>query len=50
MTVKSLKYTSNDKTSIVVTSEDGSSYTAPWPCHTWHAEEIQEAIKLCDLS
>lgn len=30
--------------SIQVISEDGGYYTAPWPCHTWHAQEIQEAI------
>lgn len=43
MTITSLKYTSIDETSIQVTTED-SSYTAPWPCHTWHAQSIQEAI------
>lgn len=44
MTITNLKYTSIDETSIQVTSEDGNSYTAPWPCYTWHAQAIQEAI------
>lgn len=43
MTITSLKYASMSQDSIQVTLEDGS-YTAPWPCHTWHAEEIQAAI------
>lgn len=44
MSITSLKYTSIDKTSIQVTLEDGAAYTAPWPCFTWHREEIQNAI------
>lgn len=44
MSITSLKFTSIDETSIQVTSEDGSTYTAPWPCYTWHAQVIQEAI------
>lgn len=44
MSITSLKFTSLDETSIQVTSEDGSSYSAPWPCHTWHREEIEAAI------
>ena len=44
MSITNLKYTSSDETAIQVTLEDGSSYTAPWPCYTWHAQAIQEAI------
>lgn len=42
--IKSLKYTGASQSSIQVTNEDGSVYTAPWPCYTWHAAEIQAAI------
>lgn len=38
-----LKYTNQEHTSIQVTT-DTTVYTAPWPCHTWHATAIQEAI------
>ena len=44
MSITKLKYTSMSQDSIQVTSEDGGYYTAPWPCHTWHAQAIQEAI------
>lgn len=44
MSITKLKFTSLDSNSVVVTKEDGSSYTAPWPCYTWHAQEIQSAI------
>lgn len=45
MTIINLKYSSEDKSSIRVTT-DTTVYTCAWPCHTWHREEIQEAIKL----
>ena len=45
MPVIKLKYTNQEGSSLQVTTDTGS-YTCPWPCHTWHAEEIQEAIKL----
>ena len=44
MTISKLKYTTIEETSIQVTMDDGSSYSAPWPCYTWHSQEIQSAI------
>lgn len=43
MAITKLKYTNNEKTQIQVTTDNGT-YSAPWPCYTWHAEEIQSAI------
>lgn len=43
MTITKLKYTDESETSIQVTTDTGS-YTAAWPCHTWHMTEIQEAL------
>lgn len=43
MTITSLKFSNLEETSINVTTETGS-YSAPWPCYTWHAQEIQAAI------
>ena len=43
--ITSLKYTSIEETGIQVTMDDGSSYSASWPCQTWHREEIEDAIK-----
>ena len=43
--ITSLKYTSLENQSLTVTKEDGSSYSAPWPCYTWHREEIEVAIE-----
>lgn len=45
MPITKLKFQNAEKTSLQVTTEDGSSYTAPWPCYTWHKEEIQNAIE-----
>lgn len=44
MTITSIKYTSDEETAINVVKEDGSQYSASWPCYTWHREEIQNAI------
>lgn len=41
MSIQTIQYTSAEKTAIQVTQTDGGQYTAPWPCRTWHAEEIQ---------
>ena len=43
MPIIRIKYASEDKSSITVTT-DQSEYSAPWPCYTWHAQEIQEAL------
>ena len=43
MPITKLKYTSLAETAIQVTSDEGN-YTAPWPCYTWHAQQIQAAI------
>lgn len=43
MTITSLKFSNIEETSINVTTDTGS-YSAPWPCHTWHTQDIQEAI------
>ena len=43
MPVIKLKYTNQEGSSIQVTTDTGE-YSAPWPCHTWNAQEIQEAI------
>ena len=43
MPILKLKYTSENNDYITVTT-DTSTYSAPWPCHTWHAQAIQEAI------
>lgn len=43
MSITSLKYTNAEQTSLKVTTDSGE-YSAPWPCHSWHAQEIQSAI------
>ena len=43
MSITSLKYANAEQTSLKVTTDAGE-YSAPWPCHTWHAQEIQSAI------
>lgn len=43
MTIISLKYTNEEQNSIVVVT-DTTSYFTSWPCHTWHAQDIQSAI------
>ena len=43
MTITNLKYANAEHTLLKVTTDSGE-YSAPWPCHTWHAQEIQAAI------
>lgn len=43
MIITHLKYTNTEQTSLQVTTDSGS-YTCSWPCHTWHAQDIQSAI------
>lgn len=43
MSVTNLKYASYKNEYLQVTTDVGS-YQTPWPCHTWHREEIQAAI------
>lgn len=43
MPILKLKYTSENKDYINVTTSE-TSYSASWPCYTWHAQEIQEAL------
>lgn len=45
MSITKLKFQNAEKTSLQVTTDSGS-YSTAWPCYTWHAEAIQEAIKL----
>ena len=44
MEVKSLKYASEEENILQVVLPDGASLSVPWPCYTWHNQEIQEAI------
>ena len=44
MPVIKLKYANQENTSLRVTTDSGE-YSAPWPCYTWHNEEIQNAFK-----
>lgn len=43
MSITSLKYANAEQTLLKVVS-DSAEYSAPWPCHTWQALEIQSAI------
>lgn len=43
MPVIKLKYANQEGSSLQVTTDTGE-YSAPWPCFTWHAAEIQSAI------
>ena len=43
MSITNLKYANTEQTSLKVTTDSGE-YSAPWPCYTWHSQEIQEAI------
>lgn len=43
MTITNLKYASEDKKSIRVTT-DTTVYVVTWPCFTWHRTEIEKAI------
>lgn len=43
MPIIKLKYTNQEGSSIQVTTDTGE-YSAPWPCYTWHREEIEAAI------
>ena len=43
MPIISLKYTSDANNQVQVIT-DQSTYVTGWPCHTWHAEAINEAI------
>lgn len=43
MSITNLKYANTEQTSLKVTTDSGE-YSAPWPCYTWRAQEIQEAI------
>jgi len=44
MQVTKLKYRNADASELSVTTDAGRTLSVPWPCHTWHAEHIQQAL------
>lgn len=42
--ITNLKYTNKENTLVTVSYDDGRIVNIPWPCFTYHREEIQVAI------
>lgn len=45
MNIKSIKYANSEQNSLVITTQENKQLSAPWPCRTWHNEEIQNWIE-----
>lgn len=45
MNILTIKYANVTDTAIVITLEDGSSMSAPYPCKTWHNNFIDKFLE-----
>lgn len=42
MDITSVTYANPEQTSLTVDTVDEGAMTVPWPCQTWHREEIED--------